>query len=50
MKNRVYKENEALPFIESYLDRIDSFTLEELSNGKGEDEDNQEGGDPDGIQ
>lgn len=48
MKKRVYKENEALPFIESYLDRIDSFTLEELSNGKGEDE--QEEGDPDGIQ
>ena len=49
MKKRVYKENEALPFIESYLDRIDSFTLEELSNGKGEDEQEQEG-DPDGIQ
>ena len=48
MKKRVYKENETLPFIESYLDRIDSFTLEELSNGKGEDE--QEEGDPDGIQ
>lgn len=50
MKKRVYKENETLPFIESYLDRIDSFTLEELSNGKGEDEDDQEGGDPGGIQ
>lgn len=41
MKKRVYEENEALPFIESYLDRIDSFTLEELSNSKGEEEEGE---------
>ena len=41
MKKRVYKENEALSFIGNYLDRIDYFILEELSNVKGEDEQEQ---------
>ena len=42
MKYKEYKDNEVLPVITSYLERIDKGTLEELSNNKGEDNDESE--------
>lgn len=38
MKYKEYKDNEPLPVITSYLERIDKGTIDELSNNKGEDD------------
>lgn len=38
-KQVVYEENQELPEVTSYLDRLSEEVLEELSNGKGDDED-----------
>ena len=38
-KQVVYEENQELPDVTSYLDRLSEEVLEELSNGKGDDED-----------
>ena len=38
-KQVVYEENQELPEVTSYLDRLSEDVLEELSNGKGDDED-----------
>lgn len=38
-KQVVYEENQELPEVTSYLERLSEEVLEELSNGKGDDED-----------
>lgn len=35
----VYEENQELPEVTSYLERLSKEVLEELSDGKGDDED-----------
>lgn len=37
-KKVIYKENQELPVISSYLERIPEEVLKELSNGRGEDD------------
>lgn len=38
-KKIVYEENQELPVVTSYLDRMANEVLTELSDGKGDDED-----------
>lgn len=38
-KQVIYEENQELPEVTSYLERLSPEVLEELSNGKGDDED-----------